>query len=123
MFIHRRPPNINVKVLPHLSFVSLSGALDLTTPSDRALGGILAVFADTERDILRERVRAGTRRRERKESPTAGRHPPRARSCGSGLLPVSGLPGFSAIIGERRESLQIVNCNAVYFLALRIHTG
>ena len=39
-----------------VGFVSLSEALDLTTPSGRALAGMLAVFADYaefERDILR----------------------------------------------------------------------
>jgi putative DNA-invertase from lambdoid prophage Rac len=42
-----------------IGFVSLSEALDLTTPSGRALAGMLAVFAEFERDILRDRVKAG----------------------------------------------------------------
>lgn len=42
-----------------VGFVSLSEALDMTTPSGRALAGMLAVFAEFERDILRDRVRAG----------------------------------------------------------------
>jgi DNA invertase Pin-like site-specific DNA recombinase len=42
-----------------LGFVSLTEAIDLTTPSGRALAGMLAVFAEFERDILRERVKAG----------------------------------------------------------------
>ena len=42
-----------------VGFVSLSEALDLTTPSGRAFAGMLAVFAEFERDILRDRVRAG----------------------------------------------------------------
>lgn len=33
--------------------------LDLTTPGGRALAGMLAVFAEFERDILRDRVKAG----------------------------------------------------------------
>ncbi len=47
--------------LQHLDvgFVSLSEALDLTTPAGRAMAGLLAVFAEFEREILRERVRAG----------------------------------------------------------------
>jgi len=47
--------------LEHLGvgFVSLTEALDLTTPAGRAMAGLLAVFAEFERDILRERVRAG----------------------------------------------------------------
>lgn len=42
-----------------IGFVSLTEAIDLTTPSGRALAGMLAVFAEFERDILRERVKAG----------------------------------------------------------------
>jgi putative DNA-invertase from lambdoid prophage Rac len=42
-----------------VGFVSLSEALDLTTPSGRAMAGMLAIFAEFEREILRERVRAG----------------------------------------------------------------
>jgi len=42
-----------------VDFVSLTEALDLTTPAGRAMAGLLAVFAEFEREILRERVRAG----------------------------------------------------------------
>ena len=42
-----------------VGFVSLCEALDLTTPSGRALAGMLAVFAEFERGILRDRVKAG----------------------------------------------------------------
>jgi DNA invertase Pin-like site-specific DNA recombinase len=42
-----------------VGFVSLTEALDLTTPTGRAMAGMLAVFAEFEREILRERVRAG----------------------------------------------------------------
>ena len=47
--------------LDHLGvgFVSLTEALDLTTPSGRAMAGLLAIFAEFEREILRERTRAG----------------------------------------------------------------
>ena len=47
--------------LQHLSvdFVSLTEALDLTTPAGRAMAGLLSVFAEFEREILRERVCAG----------------------------------------------------------------
>jgi len=47
--------------LNHLgvAFVSLTEALDLTTPAGRAMAGLLAVFAAFEREILGERVRAG----------------------------------------------------------------
>jgi putative DNA-invertase from lambdoid prophage Rac len=42
-----------------VGFVSLTEALHLTTPSGRAMAGLLAVFAEFEREILQERVRAG----------------------------------------------------------------
>ena len=47
--------------LNHLGvgFVSLTEALDLTTPTGRAMAGMLSVFAHFEHEILRERVRAG----------------------------------------------------------------
>ena len=47
--------------LEHLGvgFVSLTEALDLTTPAGRAMAALLAVFAEFEREILRDRVRAG----------------------------------------------------------------
>src|SRR2546425_6757597 len=47
--------------LEHLGvgFVSLTEALDLTTPTGRAMAALLAVFAEFEREILRERTRAG----------------------------------------------------------------
>src|SRR5215216_1545907 len=42
-----------------VGFVSLTEALDLTTPTGRAMAGLLAVFAEFEHEILRERIRAG----------------------------------------------------------------
>jgi DNA invertase Pin-like site-specific DNA recombinase len=47
--------------LEHLGvgFVSLSEALDLTTPAGRAMAAMLAVFAAFEREVLQERTRAG----------------------------------------------------------------
>src|ERR1700691_5593246 len=42
-----------------VGFVSLTEALDLTTPAGRAMAALLAVFAEFEREILRERTRAG----------------------------------------------------------------
>jgi DNA invertase Pin-like site-specific DNA recombinase len=47
--------------LEHLGvgFVSLTEALDLTTPAGRAMAGMLAIFAEFEREILRERTKAG----------------------------------------------------------------
>jgi DNA invertase Pin-like site-specific DNA recombinase len=47
--------------LVHLGvgFVSLTEALDLTTPAGRAMAALLSVFAEFEREVLGERVRAG----------------------------------------------------------------
>ena len=64
-----------------VGFVSLSEALDLTTPGGRALAGMLAVFAEFERDILRERVRAGIAQA-RKEGRTHGRPKTAAKFAG-----------------------------------------
>src|SRR5664280_650439 len=52
---------VTLQELQHLGvgFVSLTEALDLTTPTGRAMAALLSVFAEFERDILRERVRAG----------------------------------------------------------------
>jgi DNA invertase Pin-like site-specific DNA recombinase len=47
---------------PGVGFVSLTEALDLTTPAGRAMAGLLAVFAEFEREILRDRTRAGLAR-------------------------------------------------------------
>jgi putative DNA-invertase from lambdoid prophage Rac len=47
--------------LEHLGigFVSLTEAFHMTTPTARALAGMLAVFAEFEHEMLRERVKAG----------------------------------------------------------------
>jgi DNA invertase Pin-like site-specific DNA recombinase len=42
-----------------VGFVSLTEALDLTTPAGRAFAGFLVVFAAFERDVIRERMKAG----------------------------------------------------------------
>ncbi len=42
-----------------VGFVSITEALDLTTASGRAMAGMLAVFAEFEHEIIKERVRAG----------------------------------------------------------------
>ena len=42
-----------------VGFVSLTEALDLSTPSGRAFAGMLSVFAEFERDLLGERIKAG----------------------------------------------------------------
>lgn len=61
-----------------VGFVSLTEALDLTTPTGRAMAGLLAVFAEFEREILRERVKAGLAQA-RKNGRRLGRPPSAAR--------------------------------------------
>ena len=61
-----------------VGFVSLCEAIDLTTPSGRAFAGMLAVFAEFERDILCDRVKAGIAQARKEGRPhgrpvTAGR--------------------------------------------------
>jgi DNA invertase Pin-like site-specific DNA recombinase len=57
-----------------VGFVSITEALDFTTPTGRAMVGLLAVFAEFERDLLRERVKAGIAQA-RKEGRRIGRPP------------------------------------------------
>jgi DNA invertase Pin-like site-specific DNA recombinase len=42
-----------------VGFVSLTEALDLTTPAGRAFAGVRAVCAAFERDVIRARIKAG----------------------------------------------------------------
>ena len=42
-----------------VEFASVTEGLDLSTPTGRAMAGMLGVFAEFERDVLRERVLAG----------------------------------------------------------------
>jgi DNA invertase Pin-like site-specific DNA recombinase len=68
-----------------VAFVSFTEALDLSTPSGRALAGMLAVFAEFERDLIRERVRGGLDRARREGTrlgrpPTAAMHAKEARA-------------------------------------------
>ena len=62
-----------------VGFASLTEALDLTTPSGRAMAGMLAIFAEFEREILRERVRAGIAQARRTVG--LGRRHGRPRRC------------------------------------------
>jgi putative DNA-invertase from lambdoid prophage Rac len=42
-----------------VDFVSVTEGLDFTTSIGRAMAGMLGIFAEFERDVLRERVKAG----------------------------------------------------------------
>jgi DNA invertase Pin-like site-specific DNA recombinase len=52
-----------------VGFVSLTEALDLMTPTGRAMAGMVAVFAEFGREVLRERVRAGIAQARREGRP------------------------------------------------------
>jgi putative DNA-invertase from lambdoid prophage Rac len=65
-----------------VGFVSVTEALDLTTPAGRAMAGLLSVFAEFERDIMRERVRAGLAHA-RMDGKRLGRPPTAAGKAGS----------------------------------------
>jgi DNA invertase Pin-like site-specific DNA recombinase len=54
---------------PGVGFVSLTEGLDLTTPTGRAMAGMIAVFAEFEREVLCERVRAGITQARREGRP------------------------------------------------------
>ena len=42
-----------------VKFVSITEALDFTTPSGKAMSALLSVLAEFERDMIKERVKAG----------------------------------------------------------------
>lgn len=42
-----------------VEFVSINDSFDTTTPTGRAMFGMLAVFAEFERDIIRQRTKSG----------------------------------------------------------------
>lgn len=44
-----------------VAFISLKEGFDLTTPMGKAFFGMLGVFAEFERDVIAERIRAGLR--------------------------------------------------------------
>jgi len=82
---------VTLKALHELGvgFVSLTEALDLTTPSGRAMAGMLAVFAEFEREIIRERVKAGLA-----QARAAGRILGRPRSAAKNAAEVRALLAF-----------------------------
>jgi DNA invertase Pin-like site-specific DNA recombinase len=66
-----------------VGFVSLTEALDLTIPSGRAMAGMLAIFAEFKREILRERVKAGIPQARKEGRPHGRRHRRAMRSLTS----------------------------------------
>jgi hypothetical protein len=67
-----------------VGFVSLTEALDLTTPAGRACAGFRAVFAAFERDVIRARIKAGMTDTRTAARPMAahGPQPMMRRRCG-----------------------------------------
>jgi len=49
-----------------IAFISLKESLDLSTPAGRLMFGIISAMAEFERDLIRERVRAGISNRRAK---------------------------------------------------------
>ena len=79
-----------------VGFISLHEALDFTTPTGRALAGMLAVFAEFEREILRERVKAGiaqARKRGQRHGrpPTVAHHADTVRQLSATGLSISAI--------------------------------
>ena len=68
-----------------VGFVSIGESLDLTTPAGRLMFHLLGAFAQFEREIIRERVRAEWRTRKRKEKPSEGVQKSRWGICGQPL--------------------------------------
>src|SRR5258706_16316692 len=52
-----------------VAFISLKESLDLTTPAGRLMFGVIAAMAEFERDLIRERVKAGIAYRRSKGLP------------------------------------------------------
>jgi putative DNA-invertase from lambdoid prophage Rac len=89
--------------LDHLGvgFVSLTEALDLTTPAGRAMAALLAVFAEFEREILRERVRAGLAHARRNGKKLDGPSPRRQKPAKCGRYAVLASARLRSRVGCR----------------------
>lgn len=62
-----------------VAFVSITESFDMSTTVGKAMAGMLSVFAEFERDILRERIKAGITQARKKGQPhgrprTAAKH-------------------------------------------------
>jgi DNA invertase Pin-like site-specific DNA recombinase len=87
--------------------------IDTTTPAGKALFGMMGVFAEFERSIIQERVRAGLRRA-RSEGKRLGRPPinPKKRERIQEALRVPGRPGVRVIakqFGVDPSTVQAIN--------------
>ncbi len=88
-----------------VTFVSMGGGIDCTTPAGKLQLHILAALAEFERERIRERVMAGLQRA-RTQGMRLGR--PRRRIDAVGLTEVAGLPVREAArrLGVPRSTLQ-----------------
>ena len=95
-----------------VGFISLNEALDLTTSTGREMAGMLAVFAEFERGILRERVKAGiAEARRRGQRP--GRSPTVAHRADDGRFTASKH-------GESRPAQTLVRSRALVQVVRRL---
>ena len=116
--------------LQHLGvgFVSLTEALDLTTPAGRAMAALLSVFAEFEREILRERVLAGLAHARQSGKQLCERRPGRHVAC---LFDVQFAKDFEEVGGGLADrgpalgalSRGVVNLHAVFGEADRHRLG
>ncbi len=74
-----------------VAFVSVTEALDLTTPAGRAMAAMVAVFAQFEREILKERVKAGIAQAKAKGKPMGRPTTARARQQEARALHAAGV--------------------------------
>jgi putative DNA-invertase from lambdoid prophage Rac len=99
-----------------VAFVSLSDAIDMTTPSGRAFAGMLSVFASFERDLIVDRVRGGLERARKagvkfgRPAPTAEGWPAQQQAQEIQKLAASGISkrGIATQLGLHRTSVRRV---------------
>ncbi len=89
--------------------------LDTTTPAGKAMFQMLGVFAEFERSIIQERVRAGLRRAKR-EGKRLGRPP--VAACGMLVAAMAGCPTEAGVISHW---MKVQNIN--YALPLPLVNG
>jgi DNA invertase Pin-like site-specific DNA recombinase len=102
---------VTLKELSELGvgFVSLTEALDLTTPTGRAMAGLLSVFAEFKHEILRERIRAGIAEARREpdwaDRSVQRRKPARSESCTAPASAKPRSPAASTLAAPRCATL------------------
>ena len=87
----------------NVDFVSMSESFQLTSPFGRAVVGVLSVFAQLERDTIRERVMVGREARAKKGKYHGGKTPPVGYDYKDGCLVVNDF-----------EAMQVRECFELY---------